>query len=461
MLTKLRASVAALAFGFLSAPVLAQDNMVSVSVPHARSIAVNALQTNRPDIAIQIAQGLLERDPKDPFAYYVLASAYQQQRAYTPGRKAAVRAFRYAPEKTDKFKSAQKAARLAFDEEKPLLAQYWLRRSLDLAPSEHHRKQVIQDFRVVRAISPWSAQLRFSVVPSSNVNNGSEDTYLIIDGVPVIGVLSGDAQALSGLVGTVDLSASYRLRASKKSETRLIGRTYLRQVALSDDARDLAPNVSNGDFSSTNLELGLRHTLRHGQTKGSSAFELLLGQSWYGGKQYGQSVSAAYSRSLIIGSQQLLTLSVSGEYQKPKGENRRTSRIYEARGVYTRQTKNGNQLKFGAILALTESANGNSAGRSTTGYVQYSFANPIGPARVSLNFGVSHKHLSDYAVGFSRVPGGRKDESAFANIDLIFDDYGYAGFAPTLTIRGRKTWSNVSRFDTKELALSLGFRSSF
>lgn len=78
-----------------------------------------------------------------------------------------------------------------------------------------------------------------------------------------------------------------------------------------------------------------------------------------------------------------------------------------------------------------------------------------------MSIGGSLGDYYDYQVGPFIVPGGREDRTLFGSADFIFEQLDYAGFVPSLKIQAQKTRSNVSRFETNEMSVSLGFVSRF
>ena len=85
----------------------------------------------------------------------------------------------------------------------------------------------------------------------------------------------------------------------------------------------------------------------------------------------------------------------------------------------------------------------------------------MGQTRWSLGLTYGISDYESYQVGLFRVPGGREDASVYGDINVSFDNVGYAGFVPTLRLRAGQKSSNVNRFDTSEVSLSLGFESKF
>ena len=89
MLTKLRAALAAAVF-LTGASVQAQTaGEITMKPGQARAFAAAMLRDGKPALAAQLAHGLLQRDPADASAHFILARAYQQMHRPQEGRRAA------------------------------------------------------------------------------------------------------------------------------------------------------------------------------------------------------------------------------------------------------------------------------------------------------------------------------------------------------------------------------------
>jgi len=454
----------AVALVFLLTGSALADSSVELTLEQARAISVDALQNGDPELAIQMSRGLLKANPRDPTAYFVIAHAHAKLGQSNLSRRAAALAYRYSDTGPARFQAAQLAARMAFEEGKPSLAQVWLRRTAVYAPSEREELLVARDYRTLRSINPWSFRLRTDLRPSNNVNNGADTALQIIDGVPVTGTLSGTARALSGVIGSLDIATSYRLHADARSGTSLGGRLYVQRVGLSSAARDLAPKAQNSDFASTYAELSLRHgfAVGAGESGGSAAVELALGESWYGGERsYRFGRLKAERRWRLAEGRTLLMVKAVAENRTKARYRTNDARILGLGGEVFRTLGNGDTL--GLTIALRDSAadyhNGTFASASVR--TSYTFAKPVGPAKLSAGLVLGYSDYPVYRSGFFLVPGGRQDKSVYGDLSLFFDRYDYAGFAPMLRLRTGRKSSNDSRFDTRELSISLSVQSKF
>ena len=460
---------------------------ITLTLPQARTVARAALAEGRPQLAYRMGETLLAADPRDPEAYYLIAQALQQMKNPALGRRAAGYAFRYSDRPIDRFATAQLAAQLSYQAGQYTRAQYWLRRSLDVAPNQHLHDQAIRDFKRVRAENPLSFRLRLALEPSNNVNSGAATNWLTIDGEPEIGLaITSDGQALSGLVATAGLSASYRLRRSKTSETRALFNYNTRQVFLSSEARRklaaqpqppyclpgfpgypvCVPVPGNSDFSSSNFHFGIEHSFRLGQGpegEGGNGYGLLAltgGQYRYAQSPYFNFTKLRGERGFALGRGSNLRLGGEVEWRHFHRRGGKPALLAELRADYTRGMQSGAQLSTGLTIGKTISDAINTDQTRATAYVNYRPARRIGTARLSLTMGAGIVDYPDYRL-LMPIPGGRDDRSLFGSATMHFDKLDFAGFSPAVTMRARRSDSNISRFDTRELTLSIGIQSNF
>lgn len=150
---------------FAATHAFAQNQSISLTLPQVRAMAIEALGAQDPQLALKLGQGLLLANPKDAYAFFIIAKAQQAMNNPTKARRAASRAFRFAKSREEKFAISQLAARLAYEEERLTLSQIWLRRSATLATTDDHQNQIARDYRRLRAENPLNIQLRFSLAP--------------------------------------------------------------------------------------------------------------------------------------------------------------------------------------------------------------------------------------------------------------------------------------------------------
>lgn len=448
-------AAAALAFGLASSGWAAPTQTVELTLDEARLAAAHAVRSGDHGRAIQLARGLLKADARDPVAYFVLASAHGARGESYLSRRAAGYAFRYADAPDDKYLASQLAARAALYEGRPGLAQLWLRRSDTHAQTDGQRQQIAEDYARLRRINPWSFRLNVSLRPSSNVNNGSEDTRYIIDGVPTPFVFDGAALALEGLIGTLDLHLGYRLRVDGDSATFLGARIYTRHVALSSDAQAQAPGLSNSALSSQYLETSLSHRMR--ADRGAAGLSFAIGQAWSGNNRSYALARLGADRSWRLSDEAHLSVSGAVEERFSTTGTRFDATALSLTVGLAQALDSGDKLTLTLGLRDTDAASSNDTSQAVSLRAGYTIGEPIGP--VSLDLGLTLGY-ADYDTALL-APGGRQDVSAYADLNLTFQDWSYAGFSPALRIRAGRTRSNVSRFTTREFSVGLGVSSNF
>ncbi|WP_457155993.1 hypothetical protein [Marinovum sp. KMM 9989] len=438
------------------------------SVPTAeetRALMLRALEAGRLDLAGALALDLLSQDPEDPFGHMVMSTVLMRSGNTGEARSAAKLAYRHAQSPRQRHEAARVVAATQARDKRFVMGQLWMRRALEAAPSEPTRNRTVNEYRSLRSAARLRFQISGQIVPSSNVNNGSADRINVVDGIPVVGILPAATQALSGTIAEVGGNFSYRLHRGETSETRLTGGGQVRRVALSDEARDKAPNAKDSDYGSTYAAIGLSHLRTLGPAGGGISATLSFGQVWNGGERSYDVTSAGLSYGFDVPSALLpaVRLTLSGNAQLRHNDANGVPDV-ETTGirlgaVHTLGNQDRLALSFGTTWATSDNTQANSTAHSAR--LSYHKAEPIGPVSLSASLGVSQTVYPDYSILFWRVPGGREDSRRTAEVTFGFDTMDYMGFAPTLTVTSERTLSNVSRFETEELSVSLGLRSAF
>ncbi|MEQ9693415.1 hypothetical protein [Shimia sp. SDUM112013] len=446
--------------GVASAQPQTETRLTGLTQAQAHQALSYALTHNKANAAYQLAMGLLQHDPTDPAAHYGLAMVFAGMGDPEAARKASRAAFRYARSDLQSYSAANLSASLAMRDERYTQAQYWLRRAYTNAATQDQQEAMAKAFKQVRARNPLKFNLSGSISPSSNVNNGSLSRFMIIDGVPVVGVNVGDALALSGIEAMLNAAISYRLSQTEASETRAVARLFTRQVTLSSEAKSIAPTAKGSDYAFTVLEGGVRHAFRLKPKGPVWSLGGIAGRTWYGGDPlYDQMrLEGGWGWSPQPGNR--LSFKAVNEWRRP--DNGSGQDIFTSIGAsYAHTLASGNRISTAFTLNQTDDANPVFSSRGAIAQIGYSFKDAFGPVRLSTSLKMGVSDYPDYRVGFISVPGGRKDTSVAGEVELMFHKMHYAGFAPTMTFRALRTESNVSRFDTEQLSLTFGIRSAF
>jgi hypothetical protein len=442
----------------LGSPLAAQDQ-VALSLPQARNVAIHALNTGDPELTLRLTGGLLQANPADVMAHYVRAAAYARMDRPREGRRSAARAYRHASTREDKLRASQLAAQLAYAENRTSLAQIWLRRSAIHTATPQEQDRLARDYRILRQKNPWSFSLRGELRPSNNVNNGSDSSFNIIDGVPDAGRLPASTQALSGTIGTADLTAGYRLRQSDTSQTSLSGRLYIQRVFLSSGSKARVPNLSNSDFGSTYGEATLEHRFK--VSGGAAGVQVSLGESWYAGARNFRLARLGGDRFWALSEAALIQ--INGFAEKRFMARNRTSdgRSLGVGATYRQKLGSGDTLSLSLQLRDSVASAPNGTFQTASLRAGYDFGRAFGPMRISTGVQLGQSEYDRYVASLHLAPTARSDTSLTGDVTLFFEDYDYAGFAPALRIRAGRKRSNFSMFSSKEFSVSLGVRSKF
>ncbi len=432
---------------------------VSLTTDQTRALARAALERGDTGTAIAAARGLLQADPKDAYAYFILSHAHAAQGELTLGRKAAAYAFRHAETTPDKVSAGEQAARLAAAQDRPGLAQIWLRRTAIHVRDPAAKDRMARDYHHLRQVNPVSFNLVTSVRPSSNVNNGADSSLQVIEGIPVTGILSGAAQALSGTIATADLALGYRLRATETGRTTLGLRLYTRHVALSSEAQALAPTLRNSDLSSQVADLALHHVGR--AARGTWGAQGAVGQTRSGGQSVYRFVRLGGHRTLPFGQTGAFTFRAAVEDRLSLSGTRYDSTARTFGLSYAYRFQGGDRMALSLGLRDTDAVFRNDMAQTLSLRAAYSPGRPLGPVTLDAAVTLGYEDRPFFRSGLFVVPGGRQDRSALADLTMTFRDWDYAGFVPSLQLRAARTRSNDSRFTTREMSLSFGITSRF
>lgn len=464
----------ALAFSIAlgSAPGAAQPVPVpptpplSLSLPEARSLALEAAVQGRLDVALSLTQQLLEQDETDSAAHLARSTAFLNARAYGAAYKGGRLAFRHAETDAEKYQAARVSAVAAMGGEQGMLAQYWMRRAGDYAATEVDRTKIERQFRILQAKTPWSFRFAASLAPSSNVNGGSDETVDVIDfgEFYIVGSLSADAQALSGVVGHTSLRTSYRFSEGARHRSQIEATLFAKRVWLSSEAKDrLAadPFSKTADeversLSVTTLDVKLRHAFTFGEDAPTLGLEGGVRQYWQGhealytGLSTGVSVKHDLTPRLVVSAG--LGYEARSYASGADGEFRNASLGLS----YT--FANGNRITGAIYGRQAAEARDVFDNTGVTGRLGLALGQPVLGVKLSGGIGVS---VTDYPDFWLLGPRPRTDETLFADLSAQFTQIEFAGFSPNLRIRRSVTESNISRYESAQWGLSLGIESNF
>ncbi|MBD3763994.1 MAG: hypothetical protein IE927_04450 [Rhodobacterales bacterium] len=434
----------ALAVGAAPARDLTPDQM--------RRAGYDAQAAGQAELAVQIAQALIARDPADAVAHVILSRALRDLGRFDPAATAARRAWALATDDAQRYGAALAAAQALSSAGQRTAAQLWLRRAAQVAPTPLARTIAERDHAYVRSRNPWSLRLDLSVAPSSNVNNGSSQDSFDFLGLPF--VLSGDARALSGVETRLGLSARYRLPPSGRGQTAL--RLSLQQtvVDLSEAARTQAPGARGSDYDFAAVEAGLSWQ-RPGRV--GWGVEATLGHNLYGGAPLSDYLRLDLTADRRLGRGRAFA-GLGLERQIRRDLAMRSASILTLRGGWTQPLARGDRLQLaaGARRSLSDAVEIDHTALTLSADWQRAAPLPM-DLRLGLSLGVEAR---DYAIS-PYTADGRQDLRLTGAVSLGLERLDYLGFHPVLRIEAGQVRSNVALYDSQTLGLSLGLRSSF
>ncbi|MCL3881004.1 hypothetical protein [Marivita sp. GX14005] len=421
-----------------------------------RELAGQAVLQGRPELAYDLSGALISRDSNDLNAQ-LIRSRSARDLGYT-GKATAHAKAAWALSRTpsEKYASSLAMAQALSSAGRRTSAQLWLRRAVHHAPSDALKARAARDFRYVRSQNPWSTAFSFSVAPSSNINNGSRNETSELFGLPFEFQLEGEARALSGVEVSTGFRARYRLMSTPTRRRDLSFRVSHRTYQLSDDAKDIAPDVEGSDFATSSVFAGISESHALSALRAQARWDLGIGGVWYGGDPLFHYNRAGIGLTKPISKDARIDLGLTREGQIGQGR-REDATIWSARLGYDLTAQGGD--RFAMSVGLTRS----SSDGDYLDYTQrdlslrYALARPIGPALLDFGVTLSDKNHDRSAVSMD----GRDERSIEASITAAFPGLDAYGFIPTVTFNAERTDANIDLYETENYGIQLGIRSVF
>ncbi len=464
----LRNGVLALCLSFgatLGVTSPAPAEVVNLTPDEALLTAREAYRVGNYAVANHLARALLLALPDDPRVHLLLAVTEPKMGRAEAGLKAGRKAWQLgrngaAPDEL-RYEIARNTAKAALDANRPMLAQFWLRKSIDVAPDEALKQASGRDLGFVRNRTPWRLNFDMEAGPSDNLNGGADSSVFQIGGV-VFGNLSNGAEALSGSVASFRLRAERALPGSDRAQTVLSFSADTVRNRIDTASRAAAGTVTSRDLDRSRLSFGLRRDMAVGDKAKPLSLSAEVGHSWAGGEPVGPSLTLAAQGALARGEAGTLWLLGSVE-RSWDGGNPSGSDLFALTLTGQRALGPKGQMSLGVTVEGARSGFANSTYDAARLALQVDPGWQLGG--VGIRFG-ANASLRDYErfllIGNSvAVRGGRQDRSVGLSMDLSFDNLGVMGFAPVLSLRHSDTKSNVSRYETKTTGISIGISSVF
>ena len=428
---------------------------VELGPDELREAGFIALDQGDPARALDYATALVQRDADDAPALILQSRAARDLGLNAQAKTAAKAAWAAAETDAERHAAALVMAQALSSSGERMAAQFWLRRAVQSAPDEISRQRAMRDFNYVRSRMPFVWQLDVSVSPSNNVNNGTSAQTMEILGFPF--TISGDAQALSGVEATIGLSGAYRLPPRENSVTELTFAVQTQQVALSAEAKQIAPEARGSDYAFEAYEVGIAHRWRPTASPVIGNFALTAGHNRYGGEGLSDYVNAVLGAETVLGARTLGFGNVTAERQYRLDNADRSANLFGANLGILQTLGNGDQIRLavGGLDVASESIEIDHQAWSAT--LAWERAQPIG----GIGLGAALALVDRTYAASPYTSDGRHDLRAAANLSLTFLDIGYMGFNPVLNLGVSRNSSNVDLYDQRDLGISIGIASEF
>lgn len=406
-----------------------------------RDFGARALAQGYAEQALAVAGALIARDGRDAEALVLQAQALRVLGRLEDSEAAGRAAWAAASTPEARYMAATVLAQALSLQGRRILAQYWLRQAVQVAPSAEAAGQAVQDLAYVRGETALRLRYDLALAPSDNVNGGARAESFQLGGVSF--PLPAQLTALSGLTWGLGVSGDWRIAGDARGETALTFDLQRSGVVLSQASRDLGGVASNYDF----LHLGAGIARR-----GAAGRELRLdlGQNWYGGEKlsatYG--VEAGWQPRLGPGRADL-TLGLMREHRMDRAQASSSQLRLEAGWTLAGPRGDRWRVSGHALQALSQDV---SVAREEVGLgLTWRAGQSLGGLDLGAQVGV---------VG-ARHESGRSEGRLRASLEAEIAQASWLGFAPVLSLTWSRGNSNFFIHDTQSLGLGLTIRSQF
>ena len=435
----------------------AQASAQAVLTPgQMRDLAGQAVLQGQAGLAFDLTGALIARDDTDLDAHLIRSRAARNLGRNDDALTHARRSWSLADGEEARYAAALAMAQALSSSGRRTAAQLWLRRAIQIAPDEAHKARATEDFRYVRRQNPWSTALRFSVTPSSNINNGSRNETSELFGLPFEFALEGEARALSGVEISGGLSTRYRIIDSARKRTDLLFGASHRTYVLSDEAQELAPDADGADFATSSVFLGVQEDYALPGGRARLGWDARLGRTWYGGDPLLTYTRIGGNYRRATANNGMLSLSVNHEGQAGEG-TREDATIWSAHLGYGLSLASGNTISVSTSFVRSESDADFLDYTQRAVSARYGLGSPIGPAQLDFGLTLSEKRHDRSSL----TTNGRDERSIEARVTAAFPEMDFYGFIPTVTLNAERTHANIDLYETENFGIQVGIRSAF
>ena len=426
--------------------------------------AEDALVSDQPAETVRLAIQMLDAHPNSCIALYLLALGQAELGAQQAAAVTSAKAYDVATTEGARFQAARLVAGTRFQARQYTRAEFWLRRAANHAQTEEESRSVASAYRASIDANPLSLQFSAYVAPSDNVNNGSDDGVLTLEGIGLTFILPEDRRSLSGVAFSASSEARYRIWEGPQHATYLTGSLAGETYVLSSEAQDLlasSPNpavraVEGSDFATVTAALGFNHQQNNISTFGPVRFGMNFGTYWESGERLVDFRDLNIEQIIPIGQNSVVNLRAAQRDQTALLPSILDSTTNDIAVSYSRLLANNDQIQF-SILARDKDAGFESSFEEYQLGVGYALAEPIWGVQLSSSLQLGFRTFEE----FTTTLDGRDDRFASADVTATFQDISYFGFSPSLSVFVSRTDSTAEEISFSSVQVLFGIESNF
>jgi tetratricopeptide (TPR) repeat protein len=418
----------------------------------ARLKAAQLLSSGQPEAARDILVVLVERDPEDAASQILLAQAHRRSGELKQSLTASRAAWRHADQDFEKYAAALARAQALSQSDRKSEAQLWLRRAAHVAPNDALRAKAVRDYRFVQRTNPISVNLRFGLTPSDNVNNAPRDNTVVLGGLVFV---DDSAVPLSGIEAEFGADLRYNFNISQTRRDFVAVSWEHTRIKITDD--NVPASVDEDGFNYSKLEASVGRDLQSGRDKPRHTVALSLGRIWSGGSHLSDEARLRYSQSHAFSGSRFLTVQGSVGYADRKDKDIRSGTTMSLNASWSVPVVKDSRLSLSAGVSRTDTDSASLTHTELIYGATYTLGQPVVGAVTSLSVFANARRYDDAVFGADP----RDDDGYVFSSSLLFKDFDTHGFAPKVTLSLRRTNSNIARFETENIGVSIGFQSVF
>lgn len=424
----------------------------TLSPEDARLAAARLLSAGQHTGAAEITEVLVQRDPGDTTSLILHAHAARNLGRLPAAQKSARQAWKSADRDIEKYGAALAMAQALSSDGHKTRAQFWLRRAAHVAPSEQMRRRAVRDYSFVRQTNPWSVNLSFGINPSNNVNNAPRDNTIILGGLVFT---NPTAVPISGFEIQNNVTLRYNFNEEQKSRNFVALNWSENHVVFTDD--NAPAGVEEADFAFRRIEAQVGRDFITGPGKPRQTISVSYGRLWSGGDVLADELRLSWKQVYKRPSNRGFAWTADLGYSDRKDNDIRSGVTGSLRGQWSRPLANGDRISWDAAVGRSDTDSAAITHSNLSLGAQYIFGEPILGARAQVAISNQYRKYDDPLYG----PDPRSDAKLSISGSLLFVDFDTYGFAPKLTLEASQTNSNVTRFETRNFGLNIGFQSLF